>query len=388
MKDTNPKKVNLTIGAYKDENANPWTLNCVKNATKILLEKSQHQYLPPIGDKEFTKLAVEIAYGKDSNGLLAGNYKNSQIVQAQCLSGAGGILLFFNVLKEFYEPLKDVGNKIYVSTPTWPNHSLMAELQGLKPAFYNYYDLKKRRFDYEGMIKSLKSIPEYSPIIFHPVGHNPTGFDPSHEQWDEILDISKERKFFNCFDMAYQGFVSGDLEKDAYAVQLFAKNKLPIAVIQSFAKNFGLYGHRIGCFSIPNEDETFVKNMNDFLNIRIRRLYSSNPRYGSDIIKTVLQDSKLRQQWFDDIKKMSLRMIQVRKLLLKELKNIGAKGDWEYITKQQGMFAYTHITKEQAIELREKYSIYMLELGRVSVSGLTEHNVKYVAESFKAVTDD
>lgn len=147
------------------------------------------------------------------------------------------------------------------------------------------------------MLESLRSLPRHSVVVLHPVGHNPTGFDPSLQQWQEVLQISKEKEFFNVFDMAYQGFVSGDLNKDAYAVQLFAKNHQRMAVIQSFAKNFGLYGQRVGCMSIPNMDEAWVKSMNDFLGSRVRKLYSNNPRFGSDIIKTVLSDPKMRSQW-------------------------------------------------------------------------------------------
>lgn len=184
--------------------------------------------------------------------------------------------------------------------------------------------------------------------------------------------------------MAYQGFVSGDIEKDAFAVRLFCKNELPIIVCQSFAKNFGLYGHRVGCFSMPCKNVEWVDKMNGFLNAYIRKIYSNNPRFGSDIVKTILRDPELRKQWEEDIKTMSGRIERMRKMVLSALSRQGVKG-WEFIGQQQGMFAFTPITKEQAIRLRKEFSIYMLENGRISISGFNEKNVEYFATSLKKV---
>jgi len=169
------------------------------------------------------------------------------------------------------------------------------------------------------MLADLEKIPEESLVLFHAVGHNPTGFDPTPAQWEQILKIAKRRRFLSLFDMAYQGFVSGNPDKDAFSVQLFAKHQMPMIVVQSFAKNFGLYGQRVGCISIPNTNEEWVKKMNDWVGIRIRRLYSSNPRYGSTIVKTVLGDPLLKKQWHDDIATMSSRILEMRKLFVSAL---------------------------------------------------------------------
>lgn len=388
LQDKNSKKVNLTIGAYRDENGKPWDLPSVKTAVSQISKNQSHAYLPPQGDTEFTDLAMELAYGKNENDLYANTYTLDQIARVQCLSGAGGILLYLQVMKEFYKPLKSLDNKMYISEPTWPNHINMAQVAGFNPVLYKYYDLKKRTFDYKGLISSLKAMPEYAPVIFHPVGHNPTGFDPSHAQWQEILDITTQKNFFICFDMAYQGFVSGNPAKDAYSVRLFAENGVQMSVIQSFAKNFGLYGHRIGSVSFPNKDEEFVGRLNDFLKTRIRQLYSTNPRYGSDIVKVVLKNPELRKQWEEDIVTMSSRMIKMRQLFSDGLKKLEPSGKWDYVKEQQGMFAFTHITKEQAIKLRDLYSIFMLESGRISICGLTENNMDYVTQAIHDVTNN
>ena len=386
LQDKNTQKVNLTIGAYRDENGKPWDLPSVKTAITQLSPNQSHAYLPPQGDAEFTDLAMELAYGKNENGLYANTYSLDQIARVQCLSGAGGILLFLHAMKEFYKPLAGLNNNIYISEPTWPNHINMSQVQGFNPVLYKYYNLEERTFDYEGLLNSLKNLPRNAPVIMHPVGHNPTGFDPSHTQWQEILDITTQKDFFICFDMAYQGFVSGDPAKDAYSVRLFAENGVQMSVIQSFAKNFGLYGHRIGSVSFPNKDEEWVGRMNDFLKTRIRQLYSTNPRYGSDIVKIILKSPELRQQWEQDIITMSSRMIKMRELFSAELKKLEPSGKWDYVTKQQGMFAFTHITKEQVVKLRDLYSIFMLESGRISICGLNEDNMSYVTQAIHDVT--
>lgn len=187
--------------------------------------------------------------------------------------------------------------------------------------------------------------------------------------------------------MAYQGFVSGDLKKDAYAVQLFAKEKLNMIVVQSFSKNFGLYAQRVGCFSMPMASKEEADAMNDFLASRVRKLYSSSPKFGSDIIRTVLKDEGLRKQFQEDILTMSQRIIKMREKLYEAIQKLKPKDDWSYIIKQQGMFAYTHLSKEQVIKLREVHGIYMLEMGRVSMCGVTEENVDYIAKGFCAVSN-
>ena len=380
----NPNKVNLTIGAYRDENGKPWILPSVKLAKAKLEADKNHnyEYIRMEGDHEFTKLAVKLAYG-EKNGVLGGKYNLDQISRVQSLSGAGGVYLGFELAKKFYS--KFDGN-IYVPEPTWPIHNSMAELHGLKAKKYRYYDLAKREFNYQGMIEDLKQLPEYSFVLYHPAGHNPTGFDPSPEQWKEILEITMAKKFLVIFDMAYQGFVSGDPDKDAYALRLFAENGINTMLSQSFAKNFGLYGHRIGCFSVLNESAEEAQRMSKYLGYITRNTYSSCPRFGSDIIRTILSDQEMTNMWRKDIVTMSNRITRMRHCLFDELDKNGVKDNWDYILKQRGMFAFTHLQKHHVQSLREQYAIYMLENGRMSLSGLNENNVAYVGKAIANIT--
>lgn len=380
----NPNKVNLTIGAYRDENGKPWILPSVKLAKAKLEADPKHnfEYIKMQGDQDFTKLSVKLAYG-EKDGLLAGKFRTDQVAQVQSISGAGGVYLGYMIAKQFYEKFDGT---VYVPEPTWPIHNSMADMHGLKAKTYRYYDLKNRVFNLEGMLEDLKQLPENSLVLYHAVGHNPTGFDPSPEQWQQILEITLAKKFLVLFDMAYQGFVSGDPDKDAYALRLFAKNGVNIMLSQSFAKNFGLYGHRIGCFSILCENTEQAHLMTEYLGFMTRNTYSSCPRFGSDIIKTILNNEELTRMWKQDIITMSNRILRMRRCLFDELNKNGVKDNWEYVLKQQGMFAFTHLRQHHAQTLREKYAVYMLENGRMSLCGLNEKNVDYVAKAIVDVT--
>ena len=382
----NTNKVNLTIGAYRDENGKPWILPSVKLAAKKIDINPEHnyEYIKMTGDREFTEMSVALAYGRDQNtGLLANKYTMDQIAQVQTLSGAGGVFFSLQMIKNFYNNFDGI---VYTSQPTWPVHNSMTQMQGLQVKHYRYYDLENRVFDYNAMLEDLKAMPENSFVIMHPVGHNPTGFDPSHAQWREILDVVKEKNFFILMDMPYQGFVSGDPEKDGYAVRLFAENDVNMFVAQSFAKNFGLYGHRIGVLSTPNQDVELVEKMNKYFGHMTRNTYSSPPRFGSDVIKTILSDPDLVKMWKRDLRTMSNRIIKMRQMLYEELQKCGVKDDWSYVLRQQGMFAFTHLQPNHAQELKKKFAIYMLENGRISLTGLTEKNVDYVAKGIAEVT--
>jgi len=219
----------------------------------------------------------------------------------------------------------------------------------------------------------------------HAAAHNPTGVDPTKEQWDKIMDVCKSKKHLCWFDSAYQGFATGDLEKDAYAMRKFADAGLPLLVSQSFAKNFGLYGERIGTFSTTCATKDEVKCVMSQLDIIIRNLYSNPPKHGANIVKTVLSDPALYQEWRDELMAMSVRIQDMRAKLYDELVRLGTPGSWTHITSQIGMFSFTGLTPEQSKAMVDKHHIYMLGNGRVSMAGVTSGNVKYIAESIDDV---
>jgi len=250
---------------------------------------------------------------------------------------------------------------------------------------YRYWDAENRNLNLPGMLEDLNAAPEGSIIMLHAAAHNPTGVDPTKEQWDQILEVCKAKKHLCWFDSAYQGFATGDLEKDAYAMRKFADAGLPLFVSQSFAKNFGLYGERVGTFSVTCADADAVKAVMGNLDIIIRNLYSNPPKHGANIVKTVLSDPALYQEWRDELMAMSVRIQDMRKAMYDELTRLGTPGSWTHITSQIGMFSFTGLTVEQSKAMVDKHHIYMLSNGRISMAGVTTGNVKYIAQAIDDV---
>ena len=219
------------------------------------------------------------------------------------------------------------------------------------------------------MVEDFQKMEKNSIVLFHACAHNPTGADLNHEQWEKILKIVIEKEFLPFFDMAYQGFASGDLDEDAYAVRLFANAGINMILAQSFAKNFGLYGERIGCLSVltQNEKQKVAIKMN--LAKIVRSKYSSPPKFGAMIINNILSNDELKKEWLEEIKMMAKRIIDMRVALKTKLEEIGSKLDWSHIVKQRGMFAFTGLTPEQCDRLKEEFHIYTIRSGRISIAG-------------------
>ena len=385
VKDTNPKKANLSVGAYADDQGKAWILTSAQMAIQKLLSNKTltFSYLPINGDPEFLEESVKMAYGL--NTPVAASIPLANIARTQTLSGTGGIFMAFNFVKEFYA---DYNGKVYTPAPTWPIHNTLAKTLGMDVQSYHYYDLKERRFDFDTYFNALKKIPEKSFVVFHSTGHNPTGYDPRDDQWDQIVDLASEKNFLVLMDTAYQGFVSGDLEKDGRPIRLMAEKRIKMLVVQSFAKNMGLYGQRTGCLSIPCENEQVAAKIQSYLAFKNRNVFSNPPRFGSDIAKLLLKDPEINAQWHKDIKAMAHSIEDRRKMLHATLIKVGCKDNWDYILEQRGMFAFTHLQLPQIQQLREKYAVYMTEDGRISITGLNPGNVQYVAEAITAVSNN
>mmetsp|Transcript_39527 Transcript_39527/g.35313 ORF Transcript_39527/g.35313 Transcript_39527/m.35313 type:complete len:242 (+) Transcript_39527:232-957(+) len=236
------------------------------------------------------------------------------------------------------------------------------------------------------MLDDLEKAPEQSIIVLHACAHNPTGVDPTEEQWKGIMEVCKKRNHICFFDSAYQGYTSGDTNKDAWAFRLFADAGMPVLLAQSFAKNFGLYGQRVGTLSIACDNAGEKDKVNSQLKLLVRAMYSNPPLGGAKVVETVLNDAKLKEMWYGEIKTMSGRITQMRNALVDELKNLGSPHNWQHIVDQQGMFAYTGLKKDMVLELADKYHVYLIHSGRISIAGLNNNNVKLVAEGFHDVT--
>jgi aspartate/tyrosine/aromatic aminotransferase len=375
-KDTDARKVNVCVGAYRSDDGKPYILNCVKAAqAKIAADKGLNlEYLPQRGDQEFAALSRAVLMGKDATPI-----KENRVATVQTLSGTGSLRIGAAFIAAFLK------KTVYVSTPTWGTHNTILKHAGVAAATYKYWDAKSRGLDFAGMMADINGAPNGSIFLLHACAHNPTGVDPTPDQWAQISKAIKSKGHIAWFDSAYQGFASGDLDKDALAVQMFIKDGHDIMASVSYAKNFGLYGERVGSFSVccgstVNRDAVLTQ-----LDIIIRNLYSNPRLQGMRIVKTVLQDPELTQMWRDDMVTMSSRINEMRTALRSELERIGTPGDWSHITSQIGMFSFTGLSPEQSTAMLEKHHIYMLKNGRISMAGINSKNVKYVAECIKAV---
>lgn len=375
---TDPAKVNVCVGAYRDESGKPWILPSVRAAEEKMIadDADNKEYLPIEGDTTFVQKALTFAYGADAA---------ADCVGVQTLSGTGACRVGGKFLAEFAPP----GTKIFIPVPTWGNHwKIMAEA-GLEAEPYRYYSRASNGLDYEGMMEDIQGAPDGSIILLHACAHNPTGCDPSKDQWKAICEAMQSKKHIAFFDSAYQGFASGDAEQDAFALRYFVENggDMPVMLAQSFAKNFGLYGERCGTFSIVCQDESLRERIMSQLRLIIRPMYSNPPKHGSSIVKTILSDPDLTKQYYQECKSMADRILEMRSKLVTTLEEAGSTHDWSHVSNQIGMFAYTGMSEEMCDELTEKYAIYLTRDGRISVAGLNDGNVEYVAKAIHDVTD-
>jgi len=349
----------------------------VKIAEKQIQEaKLDHEYLPIAGHAGFIKVAASLALGEDNV-----NIREKRITSVQSLSGTGALRIGASFLGRFNQ-----SNKVYLPDPTWGNHIPIFKDSGCEVATYRYYNPKNFGLDIEGCLADLKAAPSNSVILLHACAHNPTGVDPKIEQWQKISDVCKERNHFVFFDCAYQGFASGDPEKDVAAVRLFIKDGHNIALAQSFAKNFGLYGERVGAFSILTDNPGETENIESQIKILIRPMYSNPPLYGARIVSTILSNPELSALWRKDVKGMADRIIQMRHLLVNNLKELGSTKDWSHIVNQIGMFCFSGLTPEQCEAITRDWYVFLTRNGRMSMAGITSGNVKYLAEAIHAVT--
>ena len=397
--DTFDKKVDLGIGAYRDDNAKPWVLPVVKKvfvllkmlrnpltihfqADEILRNDPalNHEYLPIAGLATFTSAAAKLILGADSPAL-----SEKRTTSIQTISGTGAVHLGALFLSKFY-PGKPT---VYFSNPTWANHNQIFSNVHLPIQTYPYFSKSTKGLDFAGMKKAIGDAPDHSIILLHACAHNPTGVDPTQAQWKELAVLLKEKSHFPFFDCAYQGFASGDLAKDAWAVRYFVEQGFELCIAQSFAKNFGLYGERAGCFHFvtgPGADaQTTVGRIASQLAILQRSEISNPPAYGARIAGLVLNDEKLFKEWEENLRTMAGRIIAMRKALRSKLEEMGTPGTWNHITDQIGMFSFTGLSEKQVLELRDVAHVYMTKNGRISMAGLNTGNVEYFAKAVDKV---
>ncbi len=373
--DTNPNKVDLGVGVYKNEAGETTVLNCVKKAEQHRTDtEASKVYIGPTGSSLFNDEMAKLIFGPDHKVL---NENRSRTVSTPGGTGA------LRVAAEFIKSCK-AGATIWVSNPTWANHTGLFEAAGLTVKTYPYYDYENKNLDFDGMLAALKQVSSDDAVLLHACCHNPSGMDLNQQQWQQIAEVAKSVGFTPVIDMAYQGFGQG-LDEDAYGLRLMAETVNEMIVCSSCSKNFGLYRERIGGFTIIGESSLQVDIANSVLLSVVRVIYSMPPAHGAALVETILSSEELRNQWYSELAEMRNRINGNRQLLVDKLIENGVTRDFSFITRQAGMFSFLGITPEQVQQLQDEYSIYMVDSSRISIAGISNSNVDYLAQSIAKV---
>jgi aspartate aminotransferase, cytoplasmic len=378
--DTDPSKVNLGVGAYRDNDGKPYVLPVVRRVEQKLAADlaANHEYLPQQGLAAFSDGALKLLLGEDSPAIATG-----RVATVQALSGTGALRVAFDFMYLF-GPCK-ADTKVYIPKPTWSNHWNIVKDAGLTGVEYRYFNPATGGVDISAVLEDLAKAPAGSVVLLHACAHNPTGADPTFDEWTQIMRVVAEARLIPLFDNAYQGFASGDLHTDGAAIRSFVtEGSMDILSCQSFAKNAGLYGERIGAFSIICSAPAPVPAIQSQLARIIRGLYSSPPLHGAAIMASILGDKDLFAEWQGELVIMSNRIKDMRRKLKAALDGNKTPGGWDRILSQIGMFSFTVLTPQQVKYMRDNYHIYMSSNGRISMAGLNDYNVQYVADAIDA----
>ena len=368
--DQNPRKVNLGVGVYYDDNGKIPLLECVRHAESERLKSAPHRgYLPIDGLQAYDRAVQELVFGS----------QKPNIVTVQALGGTGGLKIGADFLKAFYP-----GAQVWISEPSWENHRQLFEAAGFKVESYPYYDPQTHGLDFAGMQRALNALPAGTIVVLHACCHNPTGVDLTGEQWRAVLDIVTSRGLIPFLDLAYQGFAEG-LVADAHAARLFAEATSPVFLSSSFSKSFSLYGERVGALSVVTADADEAARVLSNVKRIVRTNYSNPPTHGGQIVATVLGDPQLKALWDRELGAMRERIKAMRKRLVDNIQARVSGADFGFVLQQRGMFSYSGLTREQVRRLRAEYSIYAIDTGRICVAALNSKNVDYVADAIAKV---
>lgn len=372
--DPNPNKVNLGIGAYKTADNKSLVMTCVSKAEAIL--QSAHldkEYLPIEGDSEFLKAAAPILFGTQSPALV-----NENLFITQTIGGTGALRIGAEFLAANISPV------IYVSNMTWPNHQQIFERAGLTVHTYPYYDSVNHRLKFNELCEAVKKMPPASAIMLQGCCHNPTGMDLSFEQWKELSELLKKQRVLPFFDNAYQGFHT-DLESDVKAIRYFIEQGHEIMVANSYAKNFGLYGERVGFLAIVTNHAQRTQHIASHFKHIIRASYSSPVLHGARIVSTVLRSPELINEWKEELQNMKDRIVEMRQALIASLMVKAKHKDFSFMHNQHGMFSLCGLDEQAVNRLKKEKSLYIPNSGRINIAGINTLNLEYVSEAIASV---
>jgi len=373
--DTNPDKINLSVGVYKDASGQTPVLATVKEAEKRILEQEKSKgYLAMTGEPLYCAQVQKLLFGEGHEIITS-----KRAATAQCPGGTGAL----RVVGDYLHLLHPEAS-LWLSDPTWANHNTIFTAAGLECKQYAYRDPENNGLDFNAMCESIKTIPKGDVILLHGCCHNPTGIDPTPEQWSIIGDLLAEQGVTPLVDFAYQGLANG-IEDDRAGLLELVKKVKQMFVCSSFSKNFGLYRERTGALTVVADDAKQAATVMSQVKLRIRYNYSNPPSHGGQIVAVVLGDKDLEAQWIEEVADIRERINEMRHLFVKTLKEKGVTQDFSSIIDQRGMFSFSGLTKDQVNRLRDEYSIYIVGSGRVNVAGMTRDNMDRLCEAIKSV---
>ena len=373
--DTNARKVNLGVGVYYDDNGKLPLLKCVQAAEKLMADKpSPRGYLPIDGIAAYDSAVKGLVFGVDSEPV-----KSGRVATVQAIGGTGGLKVGADFLKRLSPQAT-----VLISDPSWENHRALFTNAGFQVEAYPYYDAAKRGVNFDGMLAALNAAPAGTIVVLHACCHNPTGYDITPAQWDQVVTAVKARNLVPFLDMAYQGFGHG-IAEDGAVIGKFVAAGLSCFVSTSFSKSFSLYGERVGALSVLCESKEEADRVLSQLKIAIRTNYSNPPTHGGAIVAAVLNTPELRAQWEQELAEMRVRIKAMRQKLVDGLKAAGVQKDMRFITTQIGMFSYSGLTKDQMVRLRSEFGVYGTDTGRMCVAALNSKNIDHVCASIAKV---
>jgi aromatic-amino-acid transaminase len=373
--DTRAHKVNLGVGIYKDEAGQTPVLKSVKKAEAILLETElTKNYLGIEGVQAYNQVVQGLLFGSNSQII-----NDKRAVTAQAPGGTGALRIAAEFLVR-----NTKSTTIWVSNPTWANHQNIFETAGLTVKEYRYYKAETHDMDFDAMLVDLNQAKAGDVVLLHGCCHNPTGIDLSLSQWSQVAQVCLDKQLLPLFDFAYQGFGAG-IEEDAQGLRTVAAVVPELLIANSFSKNFGLYNERIGAVTVVAEDEGAAINSFSQIKKTIRANYSNPPAHGGLIVSTILANAELRQEWEAELTEMRERIAEMRTLFVDSLQAEGVEQDFSFISRQNGMFSFSGLNKQQVARLKDEFAIYIVGSGRISVAGLTKNNMPAVCKAIAQV---
>lgn len=373
--DPNPKKVNLGVGVYYDDNGKIPLLECVKRAERQLLESAPPRgYLPIDGLPDYDRAVQQLVFGADHPVV-----REKRVVTVQALGGTGGLKVGADFLRRI-----DPGAQVWISDPSWGNHRALFENAGFEVQSYPYYDAPTHGVRFDAMLGALDRLSAGTVVVLHACCHNPTGVDLNADQWSRVVEVVRARALVPFLDIAYQGFADG-LEPDAGPVRSFARADIPLFVSNSFSKSFSLYGERVGALSVVAATSDEAARVLSQLKRLVRTNYSNPPTHGGKVVAAVLNDPALRAVWEQELAQMRDRIRSMRKRLVEGIHARVPGVDFRFVERQRGMFSYSGLSRQAVQRLREEFSVYAIDSGRICVAALNSRNLDYVSDAIGKV---